>query len=110
MIRHVKRKWKIRYSIQFLAQQNNLQINKIHLLHSDQHAFSPIENRIKSQLPLSFGFLQRNEKKNFPSSFHPSPHLDFEINFSPGSSETISTLKMSQVVEILISDLVFIVN
>ena len=30
---------------------------------------------------------------------HPSPHLDFEINFPPGASGTISTLKMSQMVE-----------
>ena len=48
-------------------------------------------------------------KKMFPlnSSF---PHLDFEITFLPGASGTISTLKMSQMMEILISDLVLIVN
>ena len=45
-------------------------------------------------------------------SFNPAPQLDFETNFHPGSSGNIciSTLKMSQVVEILISNLVLIVN
>ena len=42
-------------------------------------------------------------RKKFPPSFHPSPHLDFEINFPPGASGTISTLKMSQMVETLLS-------
>ena len=38
------------------------------------------------------------------------PHLDFQVNFPPGASGHISTLKMSQMVEILLSDLVIIVN
>ena len=49
-------------------------------------------------------------RKKFPPLFHPFHHLDFEINSPPGASGTISTLKMSQMVEILISDLVPIVN
>ena len=48
-------------------------------------------------------------KKNLPPLFI-LPHPDFEINFPPGASGTISTLKMSQMVEILISDLVLIIN
>ena len=59
--------------------------------------------------PLSFWSPQRNEKK-IPPSFHPSPQLDLEINFPPGTSETISTLKMSQMAEIVIPDLVLIIN
>ena len=55
--------------------------------------------------------LHQNGKKKFTPSFHPSPYLDFENNSPPpGASRTISTLKMSQMVEILISDLVLIVN
>ena len=50
------------------------------------------------------------KKKKFTPSFHPFPYLDFENNSPPGASRTISTLKMSQMVEILISDLVLIVN
>ena len=58
-------------------------------------ASPPTKNEIKSQ---------------FPPTFYPCPHLDFEINFLPGASGTICTLKMSQMVDILISDLVLIVN
>ena len=53
--------------------------------------------------------LNEGMRKNFPL-FSSSPHLDFEINFPPGTSATISALKMSQIVQILISDLVVIVN
>ena len=80
---------------------------------SGQHTPPPTNNGMKSLLPPPppfFCFLQRNEKKNFSPSFHLSPHLDFEINFPPGASGTISTLTMSQMVETLISDLVLIVN
>ena len=77
-------------------------------LHSGQHTFSPTKNGMEIQLP-PFLSSQRNEKKILPS-FHPSPHLHFEINFSAGASATISVLKMTQMVEILISDLVLIVN
>ena len=52
----------------------------------------------------------REMRKKIPLSFHPSPHLDFEVDFLPGAFRTISTFKMSQIVEILISDLVLIVN
>ena len=53
----------------------------------------------------------RGMRKKIPShSFHPTLHQDFEINFLTGTSETIPTLKMSQMVEILISDLVLIAN
>ena len=45
----------------------------------------------------------------FSPSFHPSFYLDFEVNFPPGASGHISTLKMSQMVEILLSDLVDLV-
>ena len=68
----------------------------------------PTKNGMKvSCLPLFAP--QRNEKKNLPPLFI-LPHPDFEINFPPGASGTISTLKMSQMVEILISDLVLIIN
>ena len=69
--------------------------------------FPPTKNGITSQLPPLF-VPPREMRKKFPPSFHPSPHLNFEINFPPGGSETISTLKMSQMVEIFISDLVLI--
>ena len=74
--------------------------------------FLPTKNGIKSQLPLPpppFVPPEKLEKK-LPPSFLPSPHLDFEINFPPGTFRTISTLKMSQMVQVLISDLVLIVN
>ena len=66
------------------------------------------KNGVKSQLPPFLPPPQRNEKKIPP--FSPFPHLDFEINSPPGASRIISTLKMSQMVEILILDLVLIVN
>ena len=77
--------------------------------------FPPTKNGIKSQLPplpppLFVLPPQRNEKNNFPPLFIPPPHLDFEVNFPPGASQHISTLKMSQMVELLLSDLVLIVN
>ena len=71
--------------------------------------FPPTKNGIKSQLPPFLFPPEKWEKKLLPS-FHASPHLDFEINFPPGASGTISTLKMSQMVEILTSNLVLIVN
>ena len=49
-------------------------------------------------------------RKKFSRSFYPSRHLDFEVSFPPGASKYISTLKMSQMVEILLSDLVLIAN
>ena len=70
--------------------------------------FPPIKNGIKSQ---SLSFCSPKEmRKKFPPSFHHSPYLDSEINFPPGTCRTISTLTMSQMVEILISYLVLIVN
>ena len=69
----------------------------------------PTKNGIKSQLPPFF-IPHREMRKKFSPTFHPPPHLDFEINSPPGASRTISTLKMSQMVEILISNLVIIVN
>ena len=77
--------------------------------HSGKHTFSPTKNGIKCQIPSLF-VLPRKMKKIPPPSFRPSPHLDFEINFLPGSSGTISTLKMSQMLEILILHLVLNVN
>ena len=81
------------------------------LSHSSQHTFPLTKNGMKSQSPPPFCSPKRNEKK-ISLSFHPFPHLDSEINFplGPGTSRTISTLKMSQTVETLISDLVLIVN
>ena len=77
---------------------------------SGQHTFSPTKNGIQIQLFPPFCSPRRNGER-IPPFFHPSPHLHFEIDFpSPGASGTISTLKMSQMVEILISDLVLIVN
>ena len=52
---------------------------------------------------------QRNEKK-ISSLFSSFPHLDFEVNLPPDASGHISTLKMSRMVEILLSDLLLIVN
>ena len=52
--------------------------------HSGQHTFSPTKNGIKSQLlPLpTYPFCPPREmRKNISPFFHPSPHLDFEINF-----------------------------
>ena len=54
--------------------------------------FSSSKNGIKIQFPNFFFHPEKWEKK-FPPSFHPSPHLDFEINSPPGASRTISTLK-----------------
>ena len=71
--------------------------------------FPTSKNETKSQLPPFF-VRPREMRKKFSPSFYPFPHLDFEINFSPGAFGIISTLKMSQMVEILISDLVLIVN
>ena len=73
--------------------------------YSGQRAFSPTKNGIKIQLPPP-----ENEKKNFSPLFSSYLYQDFEINFLPGASGTISTLRMSQMVEILISDLVLIAN
>ena len=42
--------------------------------------FPPTKNGIKSQLPPPF-CSHREMRKKFSPSFHPSPHLDFEINF-----------------------------
>ena len=67
----------------------------------------PAKNGIKF-LPLVVP--PREMRKKSPPSFRPPPHLDFEINFLLAASGTISTLKISQMVEILISDLVLIVN
>ena len=49
-------------------------------------------------------------RKKVSPLFSSYPHQDIEINSPPGASGTISTLKMSEMVEILISDLVLIVN
>ena len=59
--------------------------------------FPSTKSGIKSQL-----LLEKWEKKS-PPSCHPSHRLDFETNFPPGASGTISTLKMSQMMEILLS-------
>ena len=71
--------------------------------------FPPTKNGIESYLfPL---FVPPREiRKKFPPSFHPSTYLDFEINFPSGASRAISTFKMSQMVEILILDLVLILD
>ena len=62
--------------------------------------FPPAKNGIKVSCPPSCS-PQRNEKKKIPPSFHPAPpHLDFEVNFPSSASGHISTLKMSQMVEI----------
>ena len=77
------------------------------------YLFTPPPSSLKMEEKVSYPLLfvpSREMRKNFFSSFHPSPHLDFEINSPLGASRTISTLKMSQTVEILISHLVLIVN
>ena len=72
--------------------------------------FPPTKNGTKSQLPPLLPPPPREMRKKISHLFSSFPHLDFEINFPPGASRTIFTLKMSQMVEILISDLVLIVN
>ena len=54
-------------------------------------------------------FFTKREKKNPPLLFSSFP-LNFKINSPPGASGTISALEMSQMVEILILDLMLIVN
>ena len=71
--------------------------------------FLPTKTGTKSQWPPLFVHPREMRKKIFPL-FSSYPHLDIEINFPPGASGTISTLKMSEMVEILISDLELIVN
>ena len=93
--------WKLWYNVLNLPRDYVIIVTSI--------LFLPTTNGIKSQSPPLF-VPPREMGKKFSPSFHPSPHLDFEINSPPGASGTISTLKMSQMVEILISDLVLIVN
>ena len=74
--------------------------------------FPPTKNRIKCQLtPPLFAPRPspREMRKKVPSSFHSSPHLDFEINSPPLCLQNFFHLK-NVLVEILISDLVLIVN
>ena len=79
--------------------------------HSSQHT-PPTKNGMKSQLPPFCPpplTEKREEKLPTPPLFF--AHLDFEINAPPpGAFGTISTLKMSHMLEILISGLVLIVN
>ena len=69
--------------------------------------FPPLKMEQKVSCPP---FFPHREMTKNSSLFSSPPHLDFEANFPPGASGTISTLKMSQMVEILLSDLVLIVN
>ena len=72
--------------------------------------FPPLKNGIKSQLrPFLFPPEKWKKKKKSSPLFSSFSHLDFEINSSPGASGTISALKMSQMVEILIQYLHIII-